>query len=209
VTITSFLGFLEQDLLARDVEQTTRDIGYIRSATDKMAQLLDELLELSRIGRHVNPPSRISFQDLVQDALCLTAGAVAERGVDVQVEAVELTLYGDRRRLVEIWQNLIDNAVKFMGGQPSPRLQVGVENAAAGPVFFVRDNGIGIDPAYQEKIFVLFERLDNDVKGTGIGLALVKRIVELYGGKIWVESAGAEQGACFRFTLPAALNAPE
>lgn len=209
VTIKSFLGFLEQDLAAHDVEQIPKDIGYIRSATDKMGQLLDELLELSRIGRHVNPPTPVSFQELVRDALSLTAGAVAERHVDVQVEAVELTLYGDRPRLVEIWQNLIDNAVKFLGEQAEPRLQIGVDTAAANPVFFLRDNGIGIDPAYQEKIFGLFERLDNGVQGTGIGLALVKRIVELYGGEIWVESAGPGQGACFRFTLPAALNKPE
>lgn len=209
VTIKSFLGFLEQDLAAGEVEQIPKDIDHIRLATDKMGQLLDELLELSRIGRRVNPPTAVSFQDLVRDALSLTAGAVADLRVEVQVEAAELTLYGDRSRLVEIWQNLVDNAVKFMGDQESPRLQIGVESAAERPVFFVRDNGIGIDPPFQEKIFGLFERLDTGVKGTGIGLALVKRIVELYEGEIWVESAGPGQGACFRFTLPNAIREPE
>ena len=105
---------------------------------------------------------------------------------------------GDRARLVEVMQNLLDNACKFMGDQPQPRIEIGVNEAA----LFVRDNGVGIDPAYQERIFGLFDKLDPQTPGTGIGLALVKRIIEIHGGKIWVESAGRGQGAMFYFTLP-------
>jgi signal transduction histidine kinase len=106
---------------------------------------------------------------------------------------------------MEIWQNLVENACKFMGNQPQPQVEIGVEQRGSETVFFVRDNGAGIDPRYQEKVFGLFEKLDSKGEGTGMGLALVKRIVELYEGRIWVESPGLGQGANFLFTLPAAV----
>jgi signal transduction histidine kinase len=112
-----------------------------------------------------------------------------------------MMLCGDRTRLVEVFQNLVDNAIKFMGDQPAPRVEIGMEKTGEGNVFFVRDNGMGIEPRYQPKVFNLFEKYDPKMKGTGIGLALVKRIVEVHGGKIWVESAGIGKGATFRFTL--------
>ena len=115
-------------------------------------------------------------------------------------------LFGDRPRLVEIWQNLVENAVKYMGEQAEPRLTIGLERQGADTVFFVGDNGIGIEPQYQGKIFGIFEKLDSKSEGTGIGLAVVKRIVELYQGTIRVESSGLGQGACFRFTLPGAVK---
>jgi signal transduction histidine kinase len=107
---------------------------------------------------------------------------------------------------VEIWQNLLENAIKFMGEQPAPAVRIGFQQQGGDTVFFVCDNGIGIDPRYHQKIFSIFEKLDVGTEGTGIGLALAKRIVELYQGKIWVESAGAGLGSCFRFTLPGAFN---
>ena len=124
----------------------------------------------------------------------------------IQVEVPAVTLYGDRPRLEEIWQNLVENAVKYMGGQAAPRIELGVEEAGTDLVFFVRDNGLGIDPRFQDKVFGLFEQLDPASEGTGLGLALVKRIVELYQGRIWVESEGLGRGTCFRFTLPQALK---
>jgi signal transduction histidine kinase len=98
-------------------------------------------------------------------------------------------------------QNLVDNAVKFIGDQPEPLVEIGVRVEEKEPVFFVRDNGVGIDPRYHQKIFGLFERLSADTEGTGIGLALVKRIIEVHGGRIWVESE-AGQGTAFCFSLP-------
>ena len=109
---------------------------------------------------------------------------------------------GDRQRLQEVFQNLIDNAVKYAGGETAPRVEVGVRRREGGEVLFVRDNGPGVDPRYHDKIFGLFERLDPSVEGTGVGLTLVKRIVEAHGGRIWVESAGEGAGSTFCFTLP-------
>jgi PAS domain S-box-containing protein len=202
VTIKTFLGYLENDVRKQDVVRMDQDLMYIRGAADKMGRLLDELLELSRIGRVVNPSVEVPLQAIVQEALELVAGQLSERGVQVDVTAEPVVLHGDRPRLLEVFQNLVDNAVKFMGDQPTPRVEIGVEQAGGETVFFVRDNGIGIDPRHQPKLFDLFEKLDPGTEGTGIGLALVRRIVEIHRGKIWVESAGVGQGTCFRFTLP-------
>ncbi|NJN79528.1 MAG: GHKL domain-containing protein [Anaerolineales bacterium] len=103
-------------------------------------------------------------------------------------------------RLVEVVQNLVDNAAKFMGNQFNPKIEIGFKEDESESIFFVRDNGIGIDSNYHEKIFELFNKLNPDAEGTGIGLALVKRIIEVHGGKIWVESE-VGKGATFYFTL--------
>jgi two-component system, chemotaxis family, sensor kinase Cph1 len=110
---------------------------------------------------------------------------------------------GDRARLVEAVQNLLDNAAKFMGDQAAPHITMGQRGADRDgkPILFVADNGVGIAPAYHHKVFGLFDKLDPRSEGTGIGLALVKRIIEVHGGRIWIESDGAEQGTTLCFTL--------
>jgi chemotaxis family two-component system sensor kinase Cph1 len=112
------------------------------------------------------------------------------------------TVTGDRPRLREVFENLLGNAAKFMGDQLHPRVEIGVRYNEVQAVIYVRDNGIGIAPQYQEKVFDLFEKLDAVTEGTGIGLAIVKRIVETHGGQIWVESEGHGHGSTFCFTLP-------
>jgi signal transduction histidine kinase len=206
VTIKAFLGYLEDDINGIDRERIGTDMHYIRSAADKMGRLLEELLEMSRIGRVTSVPVRVAFRELVDEALDIVAGSIAGRWVDVRVGDHDIILHGDRPRLVEIWQNLVENACKFMGGQSAPRIEVGVEQRGKDAVFFVRDNGIGVEPLFKDKVFGLFEKLDPKSAGTGLGLALVKRIVELYRGDIWVESHGSGQGACFKFTLPDAVT---
>ncbi len=202
ITIRGFLSFLQQDALSGNVERLHKDISRIDAAARRMQQLLDDLLELSRIGRLVNPPERVPFADIVAEALELVQGQLIERGVTVSVAPDLPMVYGDRLRLVEVMQNLLDNAARFMGDQPVPRVEIGVRQDADTPVFFVRDNGRGIEPPYQERVFGLFEQLDASSEGTGIGLALVRRIIEVHGGRIWAESAGLGQGATFCFILP-------
>jgi signal transduction histidine kinase len=121
--------------------------------------------------------------------------------VRVDITEEPIVLWGDRMRLVEVFQNLVDNAAKFMGDEPAPHIEIGVEQAGEEMVLFVRDNGIGIDPQAQPMMFSLFKKLDPETEGTGTGLALVRRIVELHGGRIWVESEGPGKGTTFRFTL--------
>ncbi|MCJ8501477.1 sensor histidine kinase [Desulfatitalea alkaliphila] len=201
VTIRTFLGYLESDMQAGDAAAVADDLAYIRSAADKMARLLDELLALSRVGRMVNTFESVALRKVVQEALSLTAGRIKERGVRVTVTTDPVLLYGDRSRLVELFQNLVDNAVKFMGDQSRPHIEIGTFRDGDETVLYVRDNGGGIDPRHHDKLFGLFEKLDPDSEGTGIGLALVKRIVEVHQGRIWAESEGKGRGAAFYFTL--------
>ena len=201
VTIKGFLGFLKQDLASDNIERLYQDIERIGNATIKMEQLLRDLLELSRIGRLLNPAEEIPFEELVHEALEIVHGQLEAREVTVDTQPNLPAVYGDRQRLTEVLQNLLDNASKYMGGQTDPRIEIGQrgeENSK--PVFYVRDNGIGIDPEHHKRIFGLFNKLDGTSEGTGVGLALVKRIVELHGGRIWVESEPGK-GATFYFTL--------
>jgi len=201
VTIQTFLGHLERDISSQDTALVEKDLGYIRNAADKMGRLLDELRCLSRVGRIINPSEEAPLQAIVKEALDLVAGRITARGVRVDPTEEPVVLYGDRTRLIEVFQNLVDNAVKFMGDQPAPRVEIGVEQAGEELVLHVRDNGIGIGPELQPLVFGFFHKLDPGSEGEGIGLALVKRIVELHGGRIWVESEGPGKGTTFRFTL--------
>ena len=207
VTIKGFLGLLEKDAAKGDTQRMKRDIQQIQDAAEKMQQLLGELLELSRVGRLVNSPEAVPLTALAQEAVGLVTGRIKERGVTVEINPAMPVVYGDRIRLLEVLQNLIDNAVKFMGDQPDPRIEIGMRNQDGQVVCFVQDNGVGIHPRYHEKVFGLFDRLDATSEGTGIGLALVKRIVEVHGGKIWIESEGKGNGTVFCFTIP--LFTPE
>jgi signal transduction histidine kinase len=192
---------LEKDVTKQDTPRIQGDINRIREAAEKMQLLLGDLLELSRIGRLVNPPEEVNLSELAKEAVELVAGQINEQGVQVIIVADLPVVYGDRPRLLEVLQNLIDNAIKFMGNQPEPRIEIGCRQIGQETVCYVRDNGIGIEPRYHHKVFGLFDRLNPAIDGTGIGLALVKRIVELHGGRIWVESAGEGKGTTFCFTL--------
>ncbi len=203
VTINGFLGLLEEDAVGGDMERFKLDSQRIHQAVKKMHLLLNELIELSRIGRMMNPSQTIPFKDVVCEALELVHGQIVANGVMVQTQPDLPVIYGDRQRLVEVLQNLIDNAAKFMGGQTDPRIEIGQRGEQDGkPVFYVKDNGPGIAPEYHERVFGLFNKLDPRAQGTGIGLALVKRIIEFHGGRIWIESDGNGRGAAFYFTLP-------
>ncbi len=203
ITIKGFLGFLEVDAQAGDTKRLEADIHRINEATDKMHELLTDLLELSRIGRLMNAPEMVLFESLVEDAIEIMHGRLRERGVEVIVKSELPPVYGDRQRLFEVVQNLIDNAAKFMGDQLHPLIEIGQEGQAENKyaTFYIRDNGIGVAPEFHEQIFGLFNRLDPKIEGTGIGLTLVKRIIEFHGGRIWVES-DAGKGFTFYFTLP-------
>jgi signal transduction histidine kinase len=141
---------------------------------------------------------------IVDEALSLVKGRLDRGKVQVVISEELPFVYGDSARLVEVLQNLVDNAAKFMEGQENPQVEIGQmgKDAQGYPVFYVRDNGIGVPPQYHERIFGLFNKLDAKTEGTGVGLALVKRIIEVHGGKIWVESEGIGSGSTFYFSLP-------
>jgi PAS domain S-box-containing protein len=208
-TIRGFLGYLAQDALSGNQARLKSDIQRITDATDKMQRLLNELLELSRVGRLTNEPTYFQFADMVREALELVQGRIMARGIHVSMEPNLPMVYGDRPRLTEVLQNLVDNAAKFMGDQTEPQIEIGCDGEEEGnPIFYVRDNGMGIAPEHFERVFGLFNKLDPKTDGTGIGLALVKRIIEVHGGRIWLES-GVGKGSTFFFTLPSLAPATE
>ncbi len=210
ITIRGFLGLLERDALSGQTDRMKSDMQRIVEATQKMQRLLNELLELSRIGRMMNSPEDIPFESIVREAVASVEGRLSAGEVTVDIAPDLPVVHGDRARLVEAVQNLLDNAAKFMGEQAAPHITIGQRGADRDgkPILFVADNGIGIAPAYHQKIFGLFDKLDPHSEGTGIGLALVKRIVEVHGGRIWIESDGADQGATFCFTLESVSRNP-
>jgi PAS domain S-box-containing protein len=204
VTIKSFTSYLREDIENQDKEAQDKDINYVQNAADKMGKLLDELLELSRIGRKEKPKSHYPLETIVQSALDLVAGRLDQKKVQVKVSVSGIMVYGHSQRLIQLYQNLIDNSAKFMINQPHPLIEIGAYNDESRNneiVLFVRDNGSGIDPRYHHKIFGLFEKMDTSTEGTGIGLALVKRIVEVHGGTIWFTSEGMGKGTTFYLTL--------
>jgi PAS domain S-box-containing protein len=205
ITIQGFLGFLKQDFLAGDIERMEADFARISNAAGTMHQLLDELLELSRIRRILRPPERVPMGELARAAVDIVAGRLADRGIEVEIGPDLPVVYGDRARLRQVLENLVDNAVKFLGDQPAPRVTIGVRGGGDQSkelVFYVQDNGKGLDPRYQDKIFGLFEKLDPTTEGTGVGLAIVQRIIEVHGGRVWAESDGIGKGSTFCFTVP-------
>ena len=204
VTISGFLGYLEEDTASGNMERLKRDTQRIREAVFKMQKLLNELLELSRIGRIMNPPRAVPFIDLVQDAAEIVRGRLDEQNVTLQTQPNLPTVHVDRPRLTEVLQNLLDNAAKYMGDQPSPQIEIGQggqDKQTGYPIFYVKDNGIGIAPEHHERVFGLFNKLDVKTEGTGVGLALVKRIIETHGCRIWVESELGKGSTCY-VTLP-------
>ena len=202
ITIKGFAGALLADAAAGRTGRLNEDLNRILQAADKMSDLLNGLLQLSRVGRMVNPPTQVPMNKLVADVLELLAGSIAQRGATVTVQSDLPPAYGDPQRLQEVVQNLIENALKFSPPDRPPEIEIGSKSVGDKTVYFVRDHGRGIESRFHETIFGLFNKLDPRSDGTGIGLALVRRILEFHGGSIWVESAGAGLGATFYFTLP-------
>jgi PAS domain S-box-containing protein len=204
VTIRGFLGLIDRDVADGRTDRLRGDVLRMKAAADSMEHLLHELLRLSRAGRVLSAMERVPLGEVAREAAGLLRARLEERRVRLEVDPGLPEVYGDRVRLVEVLQNLIENAVKFLGGQATPVVRVGARpgDGSSAPVLFVQDNGIGIEPRFHEKVFGLFDQLDPRVDGTGVGLALVKRIVEVHGGRVWIESAGSGQGTTVCLTLP-------
>ncbi len=206
ITIKGFLEMLERDLVSGDMQRISSDIKRIHQATDKMLLLLDELLNLSRIGRSVNPPENIDLNELILDVTELLFGRLKKGRVTVNINPNLPIVRGDRPRILEVFQNIVDNAAKFMGDQQNPSIEIGECETSKGRAIFITDNGIGIKKEHLNKVFGLFDQLDPTLEGSGIGLALVQRIIDTHNGSIWVQSDGLGTGTTFYITLPKATS---
>jgi len=192
-------GFLDDD--------GNRYLMHIREASEKMKELIDALLELSRLSRKEIDIRQVDLGEIAHDILTEFKEGSPQRKVEVIIDE-GLTVQGDYALLRIVMQNLLDNAWKFTLKCAQPKIEVGVlqqagkDNSAPEKVFFVRDNGAGFDMAFANKLFAPFQRLHNvsEFPGTGVGLSTVQRIINRHGGKIWVEAA-IDHGASFFFTL--------
>lgn len=203
VSIEGYVSILFDKYSSALDEKGRHYLNRIEWNVQRMGQLLCSLLELSRIGRVIGQKKEAKSKDIVAQTVKALQGVIDKSGVTIEVQEDIPSIICDYQRLNQVFLNLISNAIKFMGDQPDPLVRIGCRDTGDMYEFFVKDNGIGIDKKYHEKIFGLFQRLEDlkDVEGTGAGLTISKRIIEHHGGRIWVESE-CGQGAVFYFTLP-------
>ena len=199
--IDGFSQALLEDMEGRLDANAAGHLGRIRAATQRMASLIDDLLSLSRITRTDLTVKQVDLSAMARAVCEELAAAQPGRTVSVLVQD-GLEAKADPRLLRQVLENLIGNAWKFTSKQPAARVEFGAVAGAGGRVYVVRDNGAGFDPAYADRLFGVFQRLHamTDFPGTGVGLAIVDRIVKRHGGRVWAESA-VGQGASFYFTL--------
>ncbi len=188
-----------------EVEQDVL-IDAIMTSSARLHSLVNDLLDLARVGSVEAVPEETDMTPLIERVLTDMSIRLAEKKVKVSLEGTFPTLYVVARYVERIFVNLVDNAIKYMGDQPSPQLTIGVHDKIDHYLFYVRDNGIGISQEFHDRIFAIFQRVKTSdtekVEGSGLGLSFVKKIVELSGGTVWVESAGKGKGSTFYFTLP-------
>lgn len=199
--ITSYLSLLESRYKGKLDEDADEFIHYAVDGAIRMKQLIKDLLEYSRVGTHGHPFKKTDSQKVLDKTLQNLEVAILENNVSITHGRLPRVV-GDEMQISQLFQNLISNAIKFRSNQ-LPQIHVGARRKNGQWVFSVKDNGIGIEKEYANRIFVIFQRLHSATKypGTGIGLALCKKIVERHGGRIWFDSVLGE-GSVFHFTLP-------
>jgi len=199
--VSSYTQLLSRRYKGKLAEDADEFIEYAVDGANRMQGMIQALLAFSRVGTRGNPFEPTEGEMILEKALTNLKAAIADSGAEITHDPLP-TVSVDSIQIIQLFQNLVGNALKFRGDKP-PKINVGVEDREEDWLFSVSDNGIGIDPEYKERIFVIFQRLHGkgEYPGTGIGLAICKRIVERHGGRIWVESEPG-QGSTFLFTIP-------
>jgi two-component system, LuxR family, sensor kinase FixL len=202
VTTMGFVGLLKEDIAAGRTDEVEDSIARIERAAHRMSALIEDLLQLSRVRRMRYQLEEIDVSNVLREIVEDLAGRLQSAGVRLEIQEDLPRVVADRGRVMEVFENLLINAIKY-GRRPdeAPVVAVGAETTDDGVEFFVSDNGPGIDPKYHERIFGLFQRLDNKQEGTGIGLTIVAKIMQVHGGRVWVESQPGD-GATFRVLFP-------
>jgi len=200
--IVGFTTILEEDYGDILDEEGQRITGIIKTNTLKMGHLIDDLLAFSRLGRLELSKADVNMSDLVWDIINETIRPEIKKKVQWTVGQLPV-VSADLNTLRQVWVNLLSNAVKYSSKKEEPVISVGHNSEDGEQIFFVKDNGVGFDNKYKEKLFKVFQRLHNeeDFEGTGVGLALVEKIIFRHGGRVWAEGVVGE-GAVFYFSLP-------
>jgi K+-sensing histidine kinase KdpD len=204
VTIKGFLGYLKKDIASGGRQRIEIDLGLIGDAVERMEALLVRALDVSSIGKLSNKREMVSYGEIVQEALSLTADKISAREARVIVANDFPKVNVDRVRIVDVLVNLIENCIRYAGNIRPQQIEFGYLAKEGEIVFFVKDNGMGIDSISQKDIFSLFYR-GSDAENSHAGLALSRRIIEFHGGRMWIESA-VNNGCTVYFTLPESLT---
>jgi light-regulated signal transduction histidine kinase (bacteriophytochrome) len=206
--VSSYMQLFEKRYKGALDGQADKYIAYAVDGAKRMQALIAGLLEYSRIGRQEEPPAPVDTGVALEQALANLRSALDESKAVVTHEAMPRVI-GNSAQITRVFQNLLGNAVKFRRPDQSPRIHVAARIRANDVLFSVRDNGIGIDPQYSDRVFVIFQRLHTrtEYPGTGIGLSVCKKVVERHGGRIWLESQPGA-GTTFSFTLPTTQEHP-
>ncbi len=200
-TVNCYLGLIERELQSQITPKLKEYFDFVRVAAPRMQKLVDDLLEFSRVGKQVKYLHYLDTNKIIANEVANLNGILSDEKAEICTEVLPKIL-GDEREIGQLFQNLISNAIKYHGEQhPVVHIRCTLDNGVA--LYSVSDNGIGIEAKELKNIFVVFKRLHTrqEYEGSGIGLATCKKIVESYGGKIWVESKLGE-GSTFYFTLP-------
>ncbi len=198
--IKGFLELMQQDVSRGDIESLNHYILRVQDTTTNIEKRIEALFKLVQLKHEQNPPEWVSINDLVENILEKKLGPNGDE-LNLRIDSHLPKVYGDRIQLQLMIENLLTNALKFNQKLRKPIIEIGYQNDKKEQIFYIRDNGIGIDPSNLECIFKLFERLNPEITGTGIGLSITKHIVEAHGGKIWAESLGLGHGSTFYFTF--------
>ena len=201
--VSSFLGLLERRSGAILDDESKEYIGFAREGAQRMDALILDLLQYSRVGRTPPPDTAVPLDQPLAAALANLALTIEESGATLDLPETLPALFIDAGDLTRLFQNLVGNAIKYRHPERPPHITISAVPGEGEWEFGVADNGIGIEPQYFDRAFQIFQRLHarSESSGTGIGLAVCKRVVQRYRGRIWVESVPGE-GSCFRFTLP-------
>lgn len=200
--ISGFCGLLVRDHSGQLDEEAKRKLGIIRSESDRMGRLIDDLLAFSRLGRKSLRVVDLDMTQMARSAFERLSGTMDDMKTEFRLTSLP-NARGDRNLFEQVWINLISNALKFSSKKASPIIEVGGIIEENEYLYFVRDNGAGFEPRYKDRLFGVFQRLhhESDFPGTGVGLALVHKIVTRHGGRIWANGK-LDHGATFHFTIP-------
>jgi PAS domain S-box-containing protein len=203
VSCTGLMALAWEDLDANNTEGLRDSLGRIDRNVKRMEACINDLLEFCRVGRIRYEPQLLDMNQLIGQIACDMEPMIVQANATVQVQEDLPAVYADSARLTELFANLITNALKYgCEKQTVSVVQIGALRHGSELHYFVRDNGPGIEEKYHQKIFALFQRLSNDKQGSGVGLAIVSRIMELHNGRVWIESQPG-QGATFWLAFPA------
>ena len=203
--IGGFAEFLGKQLLQGKLDQAVFCTERIVENIRRMEHRLDEILRLAKIGRVIEPTEEVDLKHIIEDTIVMMAKQLEGANITIEVAEKFPRVVGDTMRLREVIENLLGNAISYIGEQPN-QITIGCFRREKDTVFFVKDNGIGIDPQHFDSVFELFWRHDKKTDGDGVGLAITRRIIEAHGGRLWVESEGVGTGSCFCFTLGKILD---